>query len=86
MCVTAYPLCHQASVVRLHEQLQLAQDVTEQLQQQLKVAHDSIKQLQEQLIQAEARAEGAQESGTALAADLSSAHSAVAQVCVAVLQ
>lgn len=70
----------QASVEQLHEQLQLAHVVTEQLQQQLKVSHDSIMHLQEQLTQAEAKAEGAQQSGTALAADLSSAHSAVAQV------
>ena len=70
----------QASVQQLHEQLQLAHDVTEHLQQQLRVAADSVKQLQEQLSQAEGRAENAQDTQTALAADLSSAHSAVAQV------
>ncbi len=68
----------QSSARHKHEQLSASTDKAQQLQEQLTAADDNAKQLLEQLGLAQARADAAQLSGSALASDLGSAHTAVA--------
>ncbi|DBA87369.1 TPA: hypothetical protein ACH3X1_004414 [Trebouxia sp. C0004] len=68
----------QSSARHKHEQLLVFTDKAQQLQEQLRAADDNAKRLLEQLGLAQARAAAAQLSGSALASDLASAHTAVA--------